>query len=398
MNKTRGFRIFVFSTLVVGLLFSNVCTDDFLASPLFDEGLKITKSAEPMEFREVGEEITYTIVVENTSKRCLDDISITDDLIEITCPGLEDGLNDNFEYGCGASDNCSGKTTCTGTHIITEKDIAAGEVVNTATISATYYEPGACCGACDGGTDYYPSVSDSVTVKYDPPPVELSLEKSGSPDYFMEAGEEIKYTYLVTNTSNAEANGPITISDNMVAVACPSGGLLPGENMTCTASYTTTADDVAAGIIRNTATASSGRAESNPDSFEVVLEVSPEISLSKSGTPTNFTNPNEIIVFSFNATNTGNVLLSAPFTLSDPMLDELECKYPEMLMLSASFTCVGYHRIQSSDIGNTMQNCATASVLYSYNTVTSAEACIDIYFEPPREKGPDLPPPPPDDV
>ena len=129
-------------------------------------------------------------------------------------------------------------------------------------------------------------------------------------------------------------------------------------------------------------------------SREVLLEASPEISLSKSGTPTSFTNPNEIIVFSFSATNTGNVSLSAPFTLSDPMLDELECKYPEMLMPSASFTCVGYHRIQSSDIGNTMQNCATVSGLYNDNTVTSAEACTDIYFEPPREPEPDLPPPP----
>src|SRR2546423_1011156 len=53
-----------------------------------------------------------------------------------------------------------------------------------------------------------------------------------------------------------EPRHTIPIPDNKIAsVSCPSSSLAAGANMTCTGSYTTTAADLNAGSVTNTATA-----------------------------------------------------------------------------------------------------------------------------------------------
>ena len=52
--------------------------------------------------------------------------------------------------------------------------------------------------------------------------------------------------------------------------------------MECTASYQTTAEDVLAEEVTNTATASMDGIESNTETFIVYLEALPELTLSKS--------------------------------------------------------------------------------------------------------------------
>ena len=72
------------------------------------------------------------------------------------------------------------------------------------------------------------------------------------------AGEQIQYSYLVTNTGNVDLTS-LAVSDNKVGtVTCPtpaSPGLAPGEFETCTGTYTATTQDAADNNITNTATA-----------------------------------------------------------------------------------------------------------------------------------------------
>ncbi len=387
MKKARVLRVFIFALVVIGLFFSNVCTEGSLAKPLFETGLIISKEASPAIYHNAGDEITYTITIKRTPNNDfrMDKIRVVDNLIPLTC---EDSaiLNDSRDPGGCAEPRYSGEMKCTGTYTITEEDIAAGEVVNTATVSANYYGR-IVCGGCvesEAATGDPVSANISSTITYQGP--ELNLEKKGSPEYFSEAGEEISYSYLVTNTGKADATDQITVSDDMVDVECPAGSLLSGANMTCTATYITTADDVAAGIVRNTATAFAGDAKSNADSFEVFLEALPAIKLTKSGTPTFFTKAGEVIVFSFTATNIGNVPLSSPFSLSDSMLDEWNCNADISIAPNESFRCNGIHVIQNGEIGQTLNNCASISGAYEGSTISSAEACTDIYYEPPKTK------------
>jgi len=219
------------------------------------------------------------------------------------------------------------------------------------------------------------------------------LRKTGSPTTFTAAGEEINYTYRVSNTGGIPFDGPVSVSDDKVDVSCPAGSLAVGATVECTASYTTTEDDVANGFVRNTATASANGTSSNEDSFEVRFNANPELSLSKSTEVGGFTRAGDLMIYSFTATNTGNVTLSAPFSINDPLIDEYRnCTFPDTLSVGSGFSCLGYYRVRAGDVGNTLTNCASASATYNGDTISSSEACVDSYFIVPLEP-PDPPQP-----
>ena len=77
-----------------------------------------------------------------------------------------------------------------------------------------------------------------------------------APEETMSVGQTVTYRFLVEN------NGDIDLSDIQVvdpltsAVICPSNQLAAGEQMTCTSEYVVTADDAAAGTVRNSASVS----------------------------------------------------------------------------------------------------------------------------------------------
>ncbi|MCB0913379.1 MAG: DUF11 domain-containing protein, partial [Propionibacteriaceae bacterium] len=133
---------------------------------------------------------------------------------------------------------------CTASYPLTQADIDAGQVDNTATVNglSPTREP---------VTD-----TDTVATPIDQVP-SLSLSKTADATSGLQAGDEISYTLVVTNTGNVSLAG-VVVSDPMLgAVACPADPLLPGESMTCTATpYTVTTADVNRGRITNTATAS----------------------------------------------------------------------------------------------------------------------------------------------
>ena len=78
----------------------------------------------------------------------------------------------------------------------------------------------------------------------------VSLVKSASVTSYSASGTPITYSYLVKNTGNIDLT--ISVTDPHVglsAISCPSSTLAAGVSETCTATYTTTQDDVDAGSI-----------------------------------------------------------------------------------------------------------------------------------------------------
>ena len=75
------------------------------------------------------------------------------------------------------------------------------------------------------------------------------------------AGDDVTYEFVATNSGGV----PIThlhVNDPKVGpVSCPVTVLQPAESTTCTAHYTVTAADVAAGSIDNTAVATGRRSQ-----------------------------------------------------------------------------------------------------------------------------------------
>jgi len=199
--------------------------------------IAIVKTASPKSLSRAGDTVHYHYLVTNTGNVTLTDVHPTDTSFSgtgtpspITCPvtTLNRGQHE----------------TCADTYRLTQADVNAGKVTNTATATGTPPTGPPVTSAPSSAT---------VTIPARPG---LSILKSASPGSFGEAGTTIHYSYLVTNTGNVTLTG-VKVNDllpGLSAVACPSATLNPGKDMTCTATYVTTAADLRAGSVANTAT------------------------------------------------------------------------------------------------------------------------------------------------
>src|SRR5205823_6656375 len=132
-----------------------------------------TKEASPKTYSKVGDVISYTIVATNDSTEARRNGSVDD------TPALQG-------FSCSPTIPTTlapGKSiTCTGTHKITQADLDAGKVEDTACTSAT------------GATEACGSAK--VTAEQKPP---LKITKEASPTTYSKVGDVISYTIVATN-------------------------------------------------------------------------------------------------------------------------------------------------------------------------------------------------------
>ena len=166
---------------------------------------------------------------------------------------------------------------------------------------------------------------------------EIDVVKSGTlddtvvdPSGVANAGDQINYTFTVTNTGNVTLTD-VTISDPMVTVTGGPITLAPGadDSSTFTGTYDITQSDIDAGVKDNTATATGSSPGNSNDvadtgSHTEPLSPSPSINILKTGTFNDESKDGsaqvgETIGYTFTVTNTGNVTLSN-VTVSDPMV------------------------------------------------------------------------------
>src|SRR5207249_855672 len=183
---------------------------------------------------------------------------------------------------CGTGPLAPGaSTSCTATHTITQADLDAGSITNTATASTTF----------NNKTVTSAPASATVAATQN---AALSLKKTASPTTYSAVGNVITYTYTLTNSGNATLPGPFIITDNKLGTIspCGSGPLAPGASTTCTATHTITQADLDAGSITNIAIASSTfnskAVTSAPASATVTAIQNAALSLSKTASPTTY--------------------------------------------------------------------------------------------------------------
>jgi uncharacterized repeat protein (TIGR01451 family) len=297
--------------------------------------LSITKSASPTTYDHVGQVITYTIVATNTG-------NVTQNVTVSDTPALTG-------FSCSPANGSAvlplGTMTCTGTYLITLADLNAGSVGDTACADAT------------GATQ----VCKPATVTAVQSPA-LSLVKTATPSTYLAVGDVISYSYLVTNTGNVTLAGPVTVTDDKTTAACPAlpvGGLAPGDFITCTATYTIIQADLDAGSVTNSAFATSGETKSNTDTATVTAVQGPKLDLVKSATPATYDHVGQVISYSYVLTNTGNVTLSGPFTVTDNKAT-VTCPDTASLAHGASITCTATYAITQADLdAGSVTNTAT---------------------------------------
>ena len=147
--------------------------------------------------------MTYTYTVTNPKYFTLDNVHVTDDRIA-------------GAIRCTPSTLATGQTaTCTAEYTISQADVDAGHVTNSA--SAT--------GTTPNHDDVTSPPADATVTAIRAPGIHLV--KSAFPTDYAEPGETIHYTYTLTNTGNVTLHDVTLTDDRLAAITCPETMLAP---------------------------------------------------------------------------------------------------------------------------------------------------------------------------
>ncbi|GGG38166.1 hypothetical protein GCM10011344_43760 [Dokdonia pacifica] len=297
---------------------------------------------------QAGDTIDYTFTVTNTGNTTISTVVLDDPLLGGVISGPVSGdLNTDDIL------DTDEVWVYTATYTITQDDINVGEVINTATVTGENPLGDMVSDDSDSGNvgdDTGDDDDDTVT----PLPVmaEITLAKAVSTlidtngDGLLGAGDEVTYTFTVTNTGSATVEGLI-ITDPVIglnnAIVNPDT-LAPTEVGTVTAIYTLTQNDVNAGNVENSAIATgtdlNGNSvtdvsdSTNPNDDEgqpgnsdadiddtndptnLPIPATPALELVKTSAYVDsngdgIVSPGDIIVYTFVVTNTGNVTVTS---------------------------------------------------------------------------------------
>lgn len=303
--------------------------------------LSLSVTSPTTSFDEVGDVISYTYTLTNTSGSLSvsGPFTVSDNKATSDCSAAAGSLAP------------SATTTCTGTYTVTQADLDAGSVVNLAGASGT------------GAT----SNQIGLTIPAIQTPEISMVSISPDPEVAPLAGTLITYTYLFQNTGNVTLTGPYTISDNKVAsgdISCAGAAdpLAPGATAECEGTYVITVVDIANGAAVNTASVTAnfngaGVAPSNSENATVVtsalqLTIVPPPSITTTGP----------VQYKYNLTNTtASVTLDNP-QVSDNRVAAVSCPGASILP-GDTIQCTGSYMITQPmlDAGTPISNQATAT-------------------------------------
>lgn len=294
----------------------------------------------PASFDSVGAEVPYVFTLSNTGNVTLTGTPVVDDpllaardVTPVCAPLPADGLLPG------------GTLTCAATLVVTQEDIDAGLVTNTATASL--------------GEIVSDPATAVITATRRP---ELTLKKIAPdmPAASFVTGAEAAYSFVTTNTGNVTITEPVIVVDTLIAAedmvcpAFPDTGLAPGETYTCTAVYVVTASDVDLGSVTNVAFATDGDTPSELDDALIPNEGVPALAIEKIAGVADFSAVDEEVPFSFVVTNSGTRAFANPVTVNDTLLGEIACFAPSDadpdFVPGESVTCTGVVTVTQEDL------------------------------------------------
>ncbi|GAB1639922.1 lectin-like domain-containing protein [Krasilnikovia sp. MM14-A1259] len=293
---------------------------------------------------DVGDTISYRFIVTNTGTITASTIAVSDPSAgPVTCPPPAALLP-------GQSMTCTADP-----YPVTQADVDAGVVHNTANATATSLLP----GAVTSNT----AVLDIDTV---PHLSGIGLDKTGAlndvdGNGVADENETVDYTYTVTNRGNTTLTG-VTVDDPKAApITCPPGPLPPATSITCTAGYTVTQADVLADTVHNEATADAntptGTTTSNPAVHDILSNIpAPGLVLSKAhvlgppgpGGVAGLADVGQTVDYTFTIINSGNVTLTG-VTADDPRIGAVSCP-GGALTPGATMSCTATYTVVQADV------------------------------------------------
>ena len=310
--------------------------------------------------------VTYTFTVSNISKVTVENVKINDTKIGVT--DLSVGVAPDYKIAPGAT------VSVTYDYTVTQPDLDAGTVTNTAIATGTDVLGNPVSDTSGTGTD-----NDDPTVTTLGETGAIALVKTSSYD---SASNMVTYVFEVTNTSdvtveNVKINDTtIGVTDLSVGVA-PDYKIAPGATVSVTYDYMVTQTDLDAGTVTNTAlatgkdvlgntvsdTSGTGTDNDNPTVTTILQE--PSITLTKKAIETTYASIDDVINYTINVKNTGNITLYN-INVTDPNADTNSIVYKSgddgdaILQVGEEWTYSAYHTVTQSDIDNRfIENTAT---------------------------------------
>ncbi|WP_430465944.1 beta strand repeat-containing protein [Tabrizicola sp.] len=242
----------------------------------------------------VGDELTYTIAITNTGNVSLTGVAVQSDTLS---RGTGTSLTAISGFTAASFTTTDSKTLAPGasvsytaTYVVTQADIDAGGLSNTATVVGTPPSGSAVTDVTDNGNDNDGNTTgDATTLTVAASPsiegvktVAITNDKGAKG---LSVGDELTYTIAITNTGNVSLTGVAVQSDTLsrgtgTSLTAISGftaasftttdskTLAPGASVSYTATYVVTQADIDAGGLSNTATV-----VGTPPSGSVVTDV-----------------------------------------------------------------------------------------------------------------------------
>ncbi|MCF2906714.1 DUF11 domain-containing protein, partial [Octadecabacter sp. CECT 8868] len=323
-------------------------------------------------FDTVGDEVTYDYVVTNDGNITLTaPITVADDKTTVTCPALPTG---------GLAPDAS--ITCTSTYAVTQDDLDAGFVTNAATASIN--QPVVPSATYPAGTAAVDSAEVTETVAASQLP-EIEIAKAvlaGTPSTYSAITDSVTFEFTVTNTGNVTLTDTVTVTDLTIpaTLTCPAAGpvtIAPGDDVTCTTTWTPDQGDIDAGSFTNEATAETSFDGSPvatdplvPATATVTAIQTPEMEMAKAlsalqepgGAPTVEFASGNVAVYEYTITNTGNTTLTSPITIEDNLIGTIACPLGDLAPTDAPMVCTASYVITTDDVElGSVTNIATAT-------------------------------------
>lgn len=281
---------------------------------------------------DLGEVLEYTFTVTNTGNVSLTDIEVTDEKVDVEGKSVS-------SLGPGMSDS-----SVKGTYTVTQSDLDAGQVENTARSTGTdpRGDPVHATSSPPGGNPGEKTVTP-LEQNSEMDLVKSAEHQDADNDGVIDIGETILYTFTVKNTGNVTLTDVVVEDEKVDVQGGPLDSLEPNaeDSTTYWGSYVVTQEDADAGTIENVA---EGRAK-NPKGEDVTVASRPpgdqpggvteldipsfpglsilktaSFDLADDSNGNGHPDAGEVVRYKFEIKNTGNVTISN-ITVEDPMAE-----------------------------------------------------------------------------
>ena len=329
--------------------------------------VNIARKGSSANVTKAGSIIEYQINVSNTGNTELTNITVSDSLIALTGPIESKTLDRILET--------EEIWTYKGNYTVTQADInnngnRNGFIENIATVDCDQLEP---------KTDNE-AVPITQNLSYLIEKRVIQIDRKGN-KVIDNAGEIIDYEIEVINEGNVNLTN-VTVTDSLIILTAPRESktadliLEIGENWIYRGAYTVNQADIDSngegdGLIENKATVRCDQL--GPKSGEATVQIiqDPALNIDKSASPTNYSAVDQIITYTYNITNIGNMNVTAPISVTDNKTGTINVNEKSLIPRQSILVNTTYIITQADLDRGFVTNAAFATGNLRNNTTTS---------------------------